>query len=161
MSTVWTTNFIWTIFKNSGPASHKTHCVFITKTDWLRLLKVIRVNTMCGQNSEFFNVKTGGAYRNHYALKRVKKNETFPECTIIWIIFKNSLLTSWKTYCLSITKSDQLILLRKIKAIYCEDHMKTHKNTVWTKCRAPLMLKQMKHVVTHSLNPLKTKYFSK
>ena len=27
------------------------------------------INTLCGQNVEFVNVKTGGTYRNHWALK--------------------------------------------------------------------------------------------
>ena len=27
-------------------------------------------NTMCGQNVVFYNVKPGGTYSNHYALKR-------------------------------------------------------------------------------------------
>jgi hypothetical protein len=28
------------------------------------------INTLCGQNVEFFNVKPGGKYSNHWALKR-------------------------------------------------------------------------------------------
>jgi len=27
------------------------------------------MNTLCGQNVEFFNVKPGGTYGNHWALK--------------------------------------------------------------------------------------------
>jgi hypothetical protein len=27
------------------------------------------INTLCGQNVEFVNVKTGGAYSDHWALK--------------------------------------------------------------------------------------------
>jgi hypothetical protein len=28
------------------------------------------INTLCGQNAEFVNIKPGGTYRNHWALKR-------------------------------------------------------------------------------------------
>jgi hypothetical protein len=29
------------------------------------------INTLCGQNVEFVNVKSGGTYSNHWALKRI------------------------------------------------------------------------------------------
>jgi hypothetical protein len=31
-----------------------------------------RINTLCGQNVEFVNVKPGGTYSNHWALKKTQ-----------------------------------------------------------------------------------------
>jgi hypothetical protein len=39
------------------------------------------INTLCGQNVEFVNVKPGGTYSNHWALKEGKQEgrKTSPE----------------------------------------------------------------------------------
>jgi hypothetical protein len=36
-------------------------------------IHIKHVNTLCGQNVEFFNVKPGGTYSNHWALKGKSK----------------------------------------------------------------------------------------
>jgi hypothetical protein len=38
------------------------------------------INTLCGQNLEFLNVKNGGTYSNHWALKiqSVPRNKLIP-----------------------------------------------------------------------------------
>jgi hypothetical protein len=38
------------------------------------------INTLCGQNVEFFNVKAGGTYNNHWAIKKI----VFIEMTVLF-----------------------------------------------------------------------------
>jgi hypothetical protein len=67
------------IFKNSVRTAKKTPHFTITKINWLTLFKEIiavygenhtkRINTLCGQNVELLNLKTGGTYSYHCALK--------------------------------------------------------------------------------------------
>jgi hypothetical protein len=38
------------------------------------LIHTKHINTLCGQNVKFVNVKRGGAYSNHWALLRVDKH---------------------------------------------------------------------------------------
>ena len=55
------------------------HSASVTKTDKLILYREIiavcaeiyakHINTLCGQNTEFLNVKDGGTYSNHWAVK--------------------------------------------------------------------------------------------
>jgi hypothetical protein len=54
-----------------------------------RTLQII--NTLCGQNVEFFSVKPGGTKSNHYALKRSFQSSDFSK------IF-DSVYDGWK-YC--------------------------------------------------------------
>jgi hypothetical protein len=75
----WNPNFSHVIFKNSVCTSQETHYVSATKPNRLMLFRetvavycdsnVKHVNTLCGQNAEFLNVKTGGTYSNHAVLK--------------------------------------------------------------------------------------------
>jgi hypothetical protein len=37
------------------------------------------INTLCGQNVEFVNVKPGGTYSNHWGLKVKLMTEAFPK----------------------------------------------------------------------------------
>ena len=39
------------------------------------------INTLCGQNVEFLNVKSGGTYSDHWSLKVLKKNVRFTSCS--------------------------------------------------------------------------------
>jgi hypothetical protein len=67
------------IFKNSVPTSKKTQRVSIIKINWLMLFREIiavysenhmeSINTLCEQNVELLNVKAGGRYSYHCALK--------------------------------------------------------------------------------------------
>jgi hypothetical protein len=67
------------IFNNSVRTAKKTPHFTITKINWLTLFKEIiavycknhmkRINTLCGQNAELLNVKPGGTYSYHCALK--------------------------------------------------------------------------------------------
>jgi hypothetical protein len=55
------------------------HCASVIKTSQLMLCREIiavccdihtkHINTLCGQNVELLNVKPGGTYSNHWALK--------------------------------------------------------------------------------------------
>lgn len=62
---------IFIIFKNSVYRFHKTHCISITKTNWLMLFWEIislfwysykTINTPCRENAEVLNVKANGTY---------------------------------------------------------------------------------------------------
>src|SRR5215470_5839521 len=58
---------------------HSKHTVSLIKTNQLMLYREIiavcsqihtkHINTLCGQNVELLNVKPGGTYSNHWALK--------------------------------------------------------------------------------------------
>jgi hypothetical protein len=43
--------------------------------------KHIRVNTLCGQNVEFVNVKPGGTYSNHWALNAKRRMQVLWDMT--------------------------------------------------------------------------------
>jgi hypothetical protein len=61
---------------NAVRTSQETHYVSATKPNRLMLFREIiavycenhmeHINALCGQNSEFFNVKSGGTYAYHY-----------------------------------------------------------------------------------------------
>jgi hypothetical protein len=72
------------------------------------------INTLCGQNVEFVNVKPGGTYSNHWALEG---------------IVKVSVRTAQKTLSVSVIKTSQLMLYREIIAVCSEIHTK-HINTL-------------------------------
>jgi hypothetical protein len=67
------------IFKNSVRAAKKTQLFTITKINWLTLFKEIiavysekhtkPINTLFRQYTELLNVKAGGTYNCHLALK--------------------------------------------------------------------------------------------
>jgi hypothetical protein len=66
------------IFKDPIPTSQKTlhvsysSCQLMLYREIIAVCSVIHtkhINTLCGQNVEFVNVKPGGAYSNHWALK--------------------------------------------------------------------------------------------
>ena len=44
-------------------------------------IHIKHINTLCGQNVEFFSVKPGGIYSNHRALERLSssKNENYAQ----------------------------------------------------------------------------------
>jgi hypothetical protein len=52
---------------------------------------------------------------------------------IRWLIFKNSVPTSQKTNCISITKINQSVLFREIITVYSENPT-IHINVNWAKC---------------------------
>jgi hypothetical protein len=67
------------IYKKSVRTSQETHYVSVTKSNRLMLFReTVAVycenhtehrNTRCGQNAEFYYVKEGGTYSNHWKLK--------------------------------------------------------------------------------------------
>jgi hypothetical protein len=72
-------NIFWTIYKNSVRTSQETNYVSTTKTNRLMLFgetvavycenHTEHINTLCGQNAEFWYATAGGTYINHWALK--------------------------------------------------------------------------------------------
>jgi hypothetical protein len=66
------------VYINSVRTSKETHRVSATELNRLMLFRETtavccenhtkRTDTFCGQNTEFWHVKTGGAYSNHSAL---------------------------------------------------------------------------------------------
>jgi hypothetical protein len=63
-------------FNNSVRTSKKTQTVTMTTINWSSLFREIiavysenhtkPINTLCGQNAELLDVKTGGAYSYHW-----------------------------------------------------------------------------------------------
>jgi hypothetical protein len=75
------------------------------------------INTLCGQNVGFVNVKPGGTYRNHWALEGIVKFQSVPR----------------SKHSVSVTKTGQLMLYREIIAVCSEIHTKQY--TVWAERR--------------------------
>jgi hypothetical protein len=67
------------IYTNSVRTSQETHYVSAREPNRLMLLRETvavycekrteHTNTLCGQNAEFWRVKAGGKYSNHWALE--------------------------------------------------------------------------------------------
>jgi lipoprotein NlpI len=57
--------------------------------------------------------------------RKSKGNESRPN--------KNSVLTSQRTHCVSVTEMKWLTLFKEIMAVNCHNHMK-HRYTAWTIC---------------------------
>jgi hypothetical protein len=57
--------------KPSPPRLHKTDLLMLykPKADVCSDIHTKHINTVCGQNVEFVNVKPGGTYSNHWALE--------------------------------------------------------------------------------------------
>ena len=72
---LWTLRLSWT----SAELVRTAQCVCVIKTSqllWHREIIAVcsqvhtkHINTLCGQNVEFVNVKPGGTYSNHWTLK--------------------------------------------------------------------------------------------
>jgi hypothetical protein len=46
-------------------------------------IRTKHINTLCGQNVEFFNVKPGGTYSNHWALKEQRISKYIMKCVSV------------------------------------------------------------------------------
>jgi hypothetical protein len=59
-------------FRNSenAPENQSVNAVYGSNRFVCFEIHTKHTNTMCGQNVEFVNVKQGGTYSNHWALKR-------------------------------------------------------------------------------------------
>jgi hypothetical protein len=75
------------MFRNSVRTSQETHYVSATKPNLLMLFREIiavccenhtqHINTLCGQNAGFLNIKASGTYSNLLALECEQWNEVF------------------------------------------------------------------------------------
>jgi len=64
---------------NTQSVPRSKHCATVIKTSQLKLysekvavcsqIHTKHINTLCGQNVEFVNVKGGGTYSDHWALE--------------------------------------------------------------------------------------------
>jgi hypothetical protein len=71
-------DFLQIIYKNSVRTSQETYYVSATETNRLMLFKervavycenhTEHINIFCGKNAEFYYVKAGGTYSNHWSL---------------------------------------------------------------------------------------------
>src|SRR5215470_14231415 len=102
------------LYRRTPSVPRSKHSVSVIKTSQLMLYREIfavcseihtkHINTLCGQNVEFVNVKPGGLYINIQSVPRSKHS--------VWVI-----------------KSSQLMLYREIIAVCSEIHTK-HINTL-------------------------------
>jgi hypothetical protein len=69
------------------------------------------INTLCGQNVAFLNVKPGGTYSNHWGLQRrhiMRRFKYGPECQHISTLFTWQQSPSYQNVCSSVYSVSQL-----------------------------------------------------